>query len=36
MVQGILKEVSLRSDEHMTEETTEVLSKLTDVEHFHL
>ena len=36
MVQSILEEVSFRSDEYVTKETTEVLPALTDVEHFHL
>lgn len=36
MVQSVFEEISLRTDEHMPEESTEVLAKLSDVEHFHL
>ena len=35
-MKSVLEEVSLGFDEHMTEETTEVLPELADVEHLHL
>ena len=35
-MKSVLEEISLGFDEHMTEETTEVLPKLADVEHLHL
>lgn len=35
MMKRILEEVTLRPDEDMSEEATEVLAKLEDIEHFH-
>jgi hypothetical protein len=36
MMQSKFKEVSFRADEDMPEETAEMLSKLKNIEHFHL
>ena len=36
MVQRIFEKVALRTDEKMSEETTEMFAELRDVEHFHL
>ena len=35
-MQGILKEISLGTDEDMTKEPTEMLTKLTNIKCFHL
>ena len=36
MMKTILEEVAFRSDEEMSKKSTKVLSKLNDVEDFHL